>query len=121
MTGGDPCSHEATDSGPDWDALVLERDALLVERDMLMAERDAALIRQQLASGRPVGVGSDTEERTSQESREIARLRMELRDACRARDRLARELDSRPLALEHVVKFRIRRYRSGLRKLAGSR
>jgi hypothetical protein len=88
------------------------RDAALVDRDVALVK--LALLERRLAA---LSGGSDP---SSANSGEVSELRTQLREASAARDRFARERDSRAILLQRAVAIRMQHLRPPFRRLSKS-
>lgn len=107
-SGGDACL-----------AVALERDEAMRMRDAALVERDVALVKLALLERRLAAL-SRASDPSSPDSGEVSELRAQLREASAARDRFARERDSRAILLQRAVVIRMQHLRPPLRRLSKS-
>lgn len=100
-------------------AVALERDEAVRMRDAALVERDVALVKLALLERRLAALGAEPDP-SSASSGEVSELRAQLREASAARDRFARERDSRAILLQRAMVIRMQSLRPPLRSLSKS-
>jgi hypothetical protein len=110
---------QSTSGGDARPAVALERDEAVRMRDAALVERDVALVKLALLERRLAAL-SGASDPSSASSGEVSELRAQLREASAARDRFARERDSRAILLQRAVVIRMQHLRAPLRRMLKS-